>query len=513
MGRLGVQYFAMAKTNYDILLNQHYTTGRDVTGLPPSDWELLSYDLWTNLAHAKMLSGMKPAVLGAKEFQAIKKAILTLDKTYAQGKLNPDFGIPGSTTFVEDIHYWIENQVTKRTGAKIGGKLHTARSRNDQVTCDMRLFMRQECLKAAMGLVALIQSLAKAGQLHRNFVMPGFTHHQHAAASSLGFLWISHAQALLRDLERLKSFYAEASSSPLGAVMGFGTSWPIDRKKAATYLGFEEVQDNNLDVVTNRGELETSFVAVLAFMSKHLAGLAQDILLLSTEEYNMIKIHPSFTTGSSVMPQKQNCDFAELTKAKAGVLAGQLQALLSINKGNSSGYNRDSQASKSLVMDAAREMRLAPLLFARVIATLGISKANQESMKTKSDAGYLNAVDIADYLAAVKGVPFRKAHAIVKSAVDLCRNESPPAPALTLDSLNKSLKKHGSAIELTFSEVRSLSDSSANLNLRRNQGSPKPADVLRQSNQVLAQSKKAHAWWTIKTKHVASVRTKLFGRS
>lgn len=502
----------MAKTNYDILLNLHYTTGRDVTGLPPSDWELLPYDLWTNLAHAKMLSGMKPAVLGAKEYQAIKKAILTLDKTYAKGKLNLDFGSPGSANFVEDIHYWIENQVTKRTSAKTGGKLHTARSRNDQVTCDMRLFMRQECLKAAMGLLALVQSLAKAGQMHRNFVMPGFTHHQHAAASSLGFLWVSHAQALLRDLDRLKSFYGEASTSPLGAVMGFGTSWPIDRKKAAAYLGFDGVQDNNLDVVTNRGELETSFVAALAFMSKHLAGLAQDILLLTTEEYNMIKIDPSFTTGSSVMPQKQNCDFAELTKAKAGVLAGQLQALLSINKGNTSGYNRDSQASKPLVMDAAREMRLAPLLFARVIATLTISKANRESMKEKANAGYLNAVDIADYLAAVKGLPFRKAHAIVKSAVDFCRNESPPASGLSLEALNKSLKQSGVTVELVFSEVRSLSDSSANLSRRRNQGSPNPSDVLRQSNLVLAQSKKAQTWWTTKTKNVASARNKLFGR-
>jgi len=502
----------MAKPNYDILLNLHYTAGRDITGLPPTDWELLPYDLWTNLAHAKMLSSLKPAVIGAKEFQSIRRAILSLDKTYAQGKRNPDFGTPGTASFVEDIHYWVEQQVTKRAGAMTGGKLHTARSRNDQVTCDMRLYMRQECLKAGLGLLALVQSLAKAGQDHRNLVMPGFTHHQHAAASSLGFLWVSHAQAILRDVGRLKTFYEEASLSPLGAVMGFGTSWPIDRKKAASFLGFQGVQDNNLDVVSNRGELETSFVVALTFASKHLACLAQDILLLSTEEYGMVEVDQSFTTGSSVMPQKRNCDFAEITKAKAAVLAGNLQALLAINMGNASGYNRDGQASKSLVMDSAREMRLAPLLFARVIATLRITKANKKSMREKCETGYLNAVDIADYLAAHTGLTFRKAHSVVRSAVDSCRKARPPDPRLTAEALNHVLKKEGLAVRLTLADIKGLSDPAANLVRKKNQGSPNPTDVLRQSRKISAAVKKYQTWWTGKTKALETARKKLFGK-
>ncbi len=479
----------------DRTLCLHYTTGRDVTPVPPADRELLRYDIWTNLAHAVMLSEMTPPVLSAEELSRVKTALNALDKAAADDGFQIDFGMPGAPGAVEDVHYFVERYVCEHAGDETGRKLHTARSRNDQVTTDLRLLLREKTMYFANQVLDLIGVLVDRARDHHDAVMPGYTHHQHGAVSTLGFLWGAHAEALGRDVERLAAVFALSDRCPLGAVMSFGTSWPIDRNRVAKLLAFDAVQINNLDAISSRGELEASLVSALAQLMNHLSVLAQDLLMMTTEEFSFVTVADEFTTGSSVMPQKRNLDFAEVTKARAAVVAGHLHAILSMQRGNISGYNRDTQWTKTALLDVIRECEAAPRVFARVMATIRVDDTHRERMLAQCSAGYLNAIDIADFLAAEKGVPFRTAHGVVRTAVDTCRNASPPSATLTTDALNSALESAGLSVRLAEAEVEALSGPLGNLNRRKNLGSPKPAEVLRRADEIDADTTIKKAAW------------------
>jgi argininosuccinate lyase len=437
-----------------------YTSGRDVRGLPPADLALAPYDIWTNRAHVAML-----ADCGIIEEEAAKKigaALAELEKLVERGafQLDPQ---------LEDIHMNVERFVAARQGDEIAGLMHTARSRNDQALTDLRLCLRQAILDAAQSAANLAMALIDRAKSDANLPLPGLSHTQPAAATSLGHWWASHAFALERDLDALRALEPFADQSPLGAAAGFGSTWPIDREKAAEYLGFTALQVNSLDCVSSRGELETRFAAAMASLMGRLSMLAQDLIVLSSPPRRFIALSDAYVTGSSIMPQKRNPDFCEVTRGKAALAHGMLQSLLGVSRGAISGYNRDQQWTKFMVLDLIEETRNAPDVFAGAIATL---TPNPEAMEAAARAEFLNAVEIADFLASNRGITFRQAHALVAQA---CREAK--VDNIELGALNKLLKTEGIAPPLSAEEWATVTDPQQILNRRQTIGSPNPKQL------------------------------------
>ncbi len=386
-----------------------YCAGYDVVARPPADLLLLPHDLTTNQAHLVMLA--RTGIVPPEPARALAGALSRLAGVIERGEFILD-------PACEDVHMNIESWLSREIGPESAGHLHTARSRNDQVATDMRLFLRDHVLALEAGVDALIAALLARAEEGIHLPLPGFTHHRHGAISSVAHLCTAYAQALLRDVERLASVYERVNRSPLGAVAGYGTSWKIDRDYTARLLGFSGVEANTLDPVSNRWEMEAEVGAVVCLLLNHLSTMAQDMILFSTEEYGLLSLPEEMTTGSSVMPQKRNPDFAEVTKARAATAAGQLSALLSLAKGNPSGYNRDTQWSKYLIIDLLSQVELAPEVFTAVV---GRMRWNPDALERSVSEGFLYAVDLADGLAQEFHIPFRQAYRAVGAAVAAAR--------------------------------------------------------------------------------------------
>jgi argininosuccinate lyase len=282
-------------------------------------------------------------------------------------------------------------------------------------------------LEMAQSTALLIQSLLAHAHAHAGLVMSGYTHYQPACITTVGHWLASHAQALLRDLDRILSSQDRLNISPLGAAAGFGTSWNIDRSFTAKLLGFKAIQANSMDCVTNRWEMEAEAVGTAAFLMTHLSILSQDIIFLSMPQVGILRIADRYVTGSSIMPQKRNPDFAEVTRAKAVVVQGLSGSLFGIAKGALSGYNRDTQWTKYLAMDALDETCPAPVVFRGVIESLTV---DGEACRRSATSNFIDAVDVADALANGAGVPFRTAYEIVSDAVRLCEGSGRIDPAI-----------------------------------------------------------------------------------
>ncbi|MBE7558600.1 argininosuccinate lyase [bacterium] len=370
----------------------------------------------------------------------------------------------------EDVHMNIEAWLARDIGPDAAGHLHTARSRNDQVATDMRLFLRERLLSLEASVDGLVASLLARAQAWLELPIPGFTHHRHGAISTVAHLCTAYAQALLRDGRRLASAHERVNRSPLGAVAGYGTSWTIDRDYAARLLGFSGVEANTLDPVSNRWELEAEVGAAVCVLLNHLSTLAQDMILLSPEEYGLLVLPEDLTTGSSVMPQKRNPDFAEVTKARAAAAAGHLAALLSLSRGNLSGYNRDTQWSKYLIIDLLSQVELAPEVMAAVVERM---EWDREALERSVKAGFLYAVDLADGLAQEFHVPFRRAYRAVGSAVAHARKagRGDVAPA----DLHAGLAAEGLDVQPNADWLACHCDWKHNLSRRAHFGGPAPA--------------------------------------
>ncbi len=446
-----------------------YTAGRDVRSMPPADAVLAPYDVWTNCAHVAMLAecGIIPMAAARK----IGDALAKLDHMIRAGQfeLNPK---------LEDIHINIENAVAAIAGEDAAGLMHTARSRNDQALTDMRLLLRDTIGEMAQSVVALILALIDRAKEDARVALPGLTHTQPGAVTSLGHWWAAHAQALERDVLALRALEAFADQSPLGAAASFGSTWPIDRKKTAQYLGFASVQMNSLDCVSSRGELETRLAAALSILMNHLSNLAQDLIVLSSFPRRYITLSDAYVTGSSIMPQKRNPDFCEVTRAKASLVHGLLQSLLGVNRGAVAGYNRDQQWTKYMLLDLVEEVRHAPTIFAGAIRTMQV---NADIMLRDARAEFLNAVEIADLLAQQRAVPFRKAHALVAEA---CRHAG--ASGVIQRSDFNALLAREQVKELTVEEWATIEDPELILQRRQSLGSPNP-DLLQQELSALQQ--------------------------
>ena len=429
--------------------------------LPMADEVLLPYDLWTNRAHAIMLYEQK--IMTSQTLSLILQGLAELEELIEAGQFALD---PQK----EDAHLNIESYLTEKYGLAVGGTLHTGRSRNDQIVCDMRLYMREACLQLGANSTSLSTALLAHAKKHVQTAMPGFTHYQPGMVTSWGHWVCSYVQGICRDLERVGFTYQLINRNPLGAAASFGTSWQINRQRTSDLLGFDCVDTNTLDCIVSRWENEAQLTQSYAVLMNHLSTIAQDLIFLSSPYIGMIEIEESMVTGSSIMPQKKNPDFAEVIKAKASLSHGILMSLLGIQKGSLSGFNRDTQLTKYLVMDVIRECEPAPLILKSVFEGLTV---HEEVMRQYCQEGFVNAVDVADFLARTLDMPFRECYHVLALAVKY----SQEAGRITHPALRHAMRESGCLGEISPETVDSLNDPSSLLKQRQHQGAPNPESL------------------------------------
>ncbi|MDB6020474.1 MAG: argininosuccinate lyase [Pedosphaera sp.] len=402
--------------------------GADVARFTESvsfDWRLWQQDILGSIAHATMLQ--KIGVLTRAELQAIVKELENIGLEISNGKFQwkPE---------LEDVHMNIEAELTRRAPA--GAKLHTGRSRNDQVALDMRLWVRDEIVELGEELRGLQRALVELGAKNAEVIIPGYTHMQRAQPVYLAHHLLAYVEMLERDHQRLKDCFQRVNVCPLGSGAIAGSTLPLDREMVAKLLGFVDVKgrplvtQNSMDAVSDR-DFVVEFCAVAALIAVHLSRLAEDLILWVSSEFNFIKIADAYTTGSSLMPQKKNPDIAELTRGKAGRVIGNLMSLLTLLKGLPMTYNRDLQEDKERLFDSADTVRTSVRLMA---AMLQHTTINAKNCATAASDPALLATDLADYLVR-QGMPFRQAHHVVGAVVALAERTGKLLNQLTLAEL------------------------------------------------------------------------------
>lgn len=385
------------------------------------DHRLWRYDIEGSIAHAKMLG--KQGIITKKDSEKIIRGLQEIAKDIETGRFR-------FREDLEDIHMNIEAALIKKIG-DAGGKLHTARSRNDQVVLDMRLYLREES-KEIVNLIGRFQkTLLNIATKHLNALMPGYTHLQRAQPVLLSHHLLAYVEMLQRDAERFKDAFKRINILPLGSCALAGTALPIDRNYVAKVLGFEGVSQNSIDAVSDR-DFAIEFLSNAALFATHLSRIAEELILWSTEEFKFIEIPDAFTTGSSIMPQKKNPDVAELIRGKTGRVYGNLLSLLTTMKGLPLSYNRDLQEDKLPVFDTVDTIKSCLVVLNEMLP--GVRFDTKRMYQSAGDA-FSTATDIAEYLVK-KGLPFRKTHEITGRIVLYCIKEKKKLEDLTLKELN-----------------------------------------------------------------------------
>ena len=386
------------------------------------DSRMYAQDIMGSIAHARMLN--KIGILTSDELEAIINGLNNIKKEIESG----EFIFLES---LEDIHMNIESRLTERIG-EAGKKLHTARSRNDQVAVDVRLYLRDEIKSIRALLLTLMQTLVKTAESNIETLMPGYTHMQIAQPVSFGHHILTYAWQILRDITRLDAANNAAMSLPLGAGALAGVNYITDRKFIAKELGFNDVIINSMDAVSDR-DFVLDFLYFATVLGTHFSRLCEELVLWSTAEFGYIKLADGVTTGSSIMPQKRNPDLAELIRGKSGRLFGNLISLLTVLKGLPMTYNRDMQEDKEPLFDSIDTVKLAIEGVDTMLSTMTV---NKERMQRGVYSNFSTATDIADYLVK-HGVPFRKSHEIVGSIVRYCEENSKDFFSLDVSELRK----------------------------------------------------------------------------
>ncbi len=414
------------------------------------DWKLYPYDIQGSRAHAAVLEAA--GILTPDERAQIEAGLTEIEAEIRDGRF------PFSKE-LEDIHMNVEAELTRKIGPA-GAKLHTARSRNDQVATDLRLFVLNLTVKCQEALRRLQLSVLKLASDHAEVVMPGYTHLQRAQPVYFAHHLLAYMEMLERDAQRFEDSIKRSSILPLGSGAMAGSTIALDREKAREALGFLALSHNSMDAVSDR-DFACEFVFNVALCGVHLSRLSEDLILWSTTEFDFIRIGDSYTTGSSLMPQKKNPDACELTRGAAGLFIGQLVSLLSILKGLPLTYNRDLQHDKHPLFDSAQTLLLCLEVYAGM---LGDIEVNAERMKAAAGDPMLLATDVADYLVK-RGMPFRQAHETVGKLVKHALDHGLPLNQLPLD--------HFQQISSLFAEdVRELFDPVKSLNSRTSTGAP-----------------------------------------
>ena len=384
------------------------------------DARLAQHDLDGSIAHAAMLRRI--GVLTAAEHEAVVGGLETIRGEIERGEL-------AWTDALEDVHMNIEARLTELVG-EAGKKLHTARSRNDQVATAMRLWLRATVDRIDERLTEVMAALVKQAAAHTATVMPGYTHLQAAQPVTFGHHLLAWFEMAHRDRERFRDCRRRANVSPLGSAALAGTSFPIDRWQTATELGFDRPAANSLDAVSDR-DFALEFCAAASIAAVHLSRWCEELVQWVSPQWGFVALPDAYCTGSSIMPQKKNPDVPELVRGKAGRVVGNLNALLVLTKGQPLAYNRDNQEDKPPLFDTADTLLDCLQAMAGIVAA---TQVNPEAMRAAAEAGYATATDLADYLVR-KGVPFRDAHGIVGRAVAQAIDEGVPLEGLPLAAL------------------------------------------------------------------------------
>ncbi|MDD4003390.1 MAG: argininosuccinate lyase [Clostridia bacterium] len=370
----------------------------------PFDKKLMPYDIEASIAHCKMLAAC--GIIADSDADKICETLLLIKQDILSGTLIIENA--------EDIHMFVEAELIKRIG-DIGKKLHTARSRNDQVATDFRMYLRDSVIKITQKLSGLITVLTDIANRHTDTALPGYTHLQKAQPVTLAHHYTAYCEMFLRDSERFFDCYKRINVLPLGSCALAGTTYPIDRKMTAALLGFKQVCNNSMDGVSDR-DFAAEFLFCCALTSMHLSRLCEELILWSSGEFSFIEFDDAYSTGSSIMPQKKNPDMAELIRGKTGRVYGNLIALLTTLKSLPLAYNKDMQEDKQAAFDSEETVLNCLNIMQAMLPSVRINKAE---MKRAAKGGFSNATDVADYLVK-KGMPFRQAHEITGRIVLYC---------------------------------------------------------------------------------------------
>ena len=383
------------------------------------DSRMYKQDITGSMAHAQMLAYR--GIIAQQEAQTLCDGLAQILEDLESGALAVDMTC-------EDIHMFVEQVLTQRLG-DVGKKLHTARSRNDQVALDIRMYLREQIDEISVQIKSLIAALVQKAEENCDAIMPGYTHLQRAQPITFGHHMMAYAMMLLRDLDRLADCRKRMNFSPIGCCALAGTTYNTDRHFEAEKLGFDGICRNSLDGVSDRDfcvELLSSF----SILMMHLSRFAEELILWSSWEFQFVELSNAYTTGSSIMPQKKNPDMAELVRGKTGRVYGDLMGLLTVLKGLPLAYNKDMQEDKEGVFDACDTVKMCLPIFAGMIDTMTVRR---ENMKRAAQKGFINATDLADYLVK-KGMPFRTAYKISGELVGLCIRENSVLEELPLDT-------------------------------------------------------------------------------
>ena len=382
------------------------------------DCKMYKQDIIGSMAHAEMLA--KQAIISAEDCEAILNGLSDILSDIESGKLDFDMSC-------EDIHMFVEAELTRRIG-DAGKRLHTARSRNDQVALDIRMYLRDKSEDVIALLRQLISAIADKAEEGKAAILPGYTHLQRAQPITFGHHLLAYAQMFLRDISRVRDAVARMNYSPIGSCALAGTTYNTDRRYEAEKLGFYGITQNSIDGVSDR-DFCVELMSAFSIIMMHLSRFSEEIILWSSWEFKFVELDDAYTTGSSIMPQKKNSDMAELVRGKTGRVYGDLLGLLTTLKGLPLAYNKDMQEDKEAIFDALETVIMCLEIFAPMVATM---KPKKDNMYLAAQKGFINATDLADYLTK-KGMPFRSAYKITGEIVAECIAKNTVLDALTIE--------------------------------------------------------------------------------
>ena len=428
----------------------------------PIDCRMYRQDIKGSMAHAAMLAAQ--GILSQDDYHRIAKGLSEILTDLQSGALAIDMS-------AEDIHMFIEAELTRRLG-DVGKRLHTARSRNDQVATDLRLYLRDETAEIISALRELIAAIYQKASENTDVILPGYTHLQRAQPVTFAHHLLAYAMMFIRDAGRLSDAVKRMNVSPLGACALAGTTYPIDRQMTAAALGFDGVTQNSMDSVSDR-DFCVELLSAFSLIMMHLSRFSEEIILWSSWEFSFIELDDAYTTGSSIMPQKKNSDMAELVRGKTGRVYGDLIGTLTMLKGLPLAYNKDMQEDKEAIFDGCDTVKACLSVFTPMISTMRVKK---EHMKEAAGRGFINATDLADYLTK-KGMPFRSAYKLVGEIVAKCI-----AVGKTLETL--SLSEYQTYSELFENDLYEEISLETCVKKRVSEGGPGPDSVKEQLRYV-----------------------------
>ena len=422
------------------------------------DWRMYHCDIAGSIAHATMLG--ECGIIDVAESEKIVAELRRIESDIDSGALSID-------PEAEDIHMFIEAVLTERIG-ETGKRLHTARSRNDQVALDIRMYLKEQIVSVKELVVSLLEAIENKAVENIHTVMPGYTHLQRAQPLTFAHYVLAYAQMFMRDVKRLDDVYARTNVMPLGSGALAATTYPINRHRVAELLGFDSVTENSMDGVSDR-DFVIELASALSMLMMHMSRFSEEIILWCSSEFKFIELDDAYSTGSSIMPQKKNPDVAELVRGKTGRIYGDLTTLLTMMKGLPLAYNKDMQEDKEAIFDALDHTQLAIEVFTAMFATM---KVNTVAMRRAAAQGFINATDCADYLVK-RGMAFRDAYKVSGKLVAYCIKENTTLEELPLETFKEFSETFGD-------DVYDAIDLDNCVNRRTAYGGPSPESVKHQ---------------------------------